>query len=82
VRNRTTTRKLGPIRAPGSRDGLTPQEMAEARLRKLMSEVTVAPVYELLRRLPAAAQRQRATPARTASTATPARSSAAGRGRS
>jgi integrase len=45
VRNRTITRKLGPIRTPGSRDGLT-RKMAEARLRKLMSEVTVAPLYE------------------------------------
>jgi integrase len=45
VRNRTVTRKLGPIRTPGGRDGLT-RKMAEARLRKLMSEVTVAPVYE------------------------------------
>jgi hypothetical protein len=32
VRNRTITRKLGPIRTPGSRDGLT-RTMAEARLR-------------------------------------------------
>ena len=45
VRGRTVTRKLGPIRAPGGRDGLT-RKMAEARLRKLMSEVTVTPVYE------------------------------------
>jgi len=45
VRNRTVTRKLGSIRTPGGRDGLT-RKMAEARLRKLMSEVTVAPVYE------------------------------------
>jgi integrase len=45
VRNRTITRKLGPIRTPGSRDGLT-RKMAEARLRKLMAEVTVTPVYE------------------------------------
>jgi integrase len=45
VRNRSVTRKLGPIRTPGSRDGLT-RKMAEARLRKLMSEVSVAPVYE------------------------------------
>jgi integrase len=45
VRNRTITRKLGPIRTPGSRDGLT-RKMAEARLRKLMAEVTVAPLYE------------------------------------
>jgi integrase len=45
VRNRTITRKLGPIRAPGGREGLT-RKMAEARLRKLMAEVTVTPVYE------------------------------------
>ena len=45
VRNRTITRKLGPIRTPGSRNGLT-RKMAEARLRKLMTEVTLAPVYE------------------------------------
>ena len=45
VRNRTITGKLGPVRSPGSRDGLT-RKMAEARLRKLMAEVTVAPVYE------------------------------------
>jgi hypothetical protein len=45
VRNRTITRKLGPIRTPGGRDGLT-RKMAEARLRKLMSEVTVTPLYE------------------------------------
>ena len=45
VRNRTITRKLGPIRTPGSRDGLT-RKMAEARLRKLMAEVTVTPLFE------------------------------------
>jgi hypothetical protein len=45
VRNRMITRKLGPVRSPGSRDGLT-RKMAEARLRKLIAEVTVAPVYE------------------------------------
>jgi integrase len=45
VRNRTITRKLGPIRTPGSRDGLT-RKTAEARLRKLMSEVTVTPLFE------------------------------------
>jgi integrase len=45
VRDRTITRKLGPVRPPGSRDGLT-RKMAEARLRKLMAEVTVAPIYE------------------------------------
>jgi integrase len=45
VRDRSLTRKLGPIRSAGSRDGLT-RKMAEARLRKLMAEVTVTPVYE------------------------------------
>ena len=45
VRDRTITRKLGPMRTAGSRDGLT-RKMAEARLRKLMSELTVAPLYE------------------------------------
>lgn len=45
VRNRLVTRKLGPVRRPGSREGLT-RTMAEARLRKAMSEVIVAPIYE------------------------------------
>ncbi len=45
VRNRSVTRKLGPIRNPGSRDGLT-RKMAEARLRKLMAEVTATPLVE------------------------------------
>lgn len=45
VRDRQVTRRLGPIRAPGSRDGLT-RTMAEARLRKLMSEVTIPRVAE------------------------------------
>ncbi len=45
VRNRTITRKLGPIRTPGSREGLT-RKMAEARLRKLMAEVTITPLFE------------------------------------
>jgi integrase len=45
VRNRTITRKLGPIRTPGSRDGLT-RKMAEARLRRVMAEVTVTPLFE------------------------------------
>ncbi len=45
VRNRTITRKLGPIRTPGSRDGLT-RKMAEARLRSVMAEVTVTPLFE------------------------------------
>jgi integrase len=45
VRNRTITRKLGPIRTPGSRDGLT-RKMAEARLGRVMAEVTVTPLFE------------------------------------
>src|SRR5205085_5388763 len=36
------TRRLGPVRPPGSRDGLT-RAMAEARLRARMSELTNAP---------------------------------------
>ena len=46
VRDRLVTRKLGPVRTPGARDGLS-KTMAEARLRTLMSEV----------RLPTAAER-------------------------
>jgi hypothetical protein len=38
-------RKLGPIRSPSSRDGLT-GPMAEARLRQLMAEVKAPPVGE------------------------------------
>jgi hypothetical protein len=45
VRDRLVTRKLGPVRTPGSRDGLT-KAMAEARLRKLMSEVALPAVAE------------------------------------
>lgn len=45
VRDRQVMRKLGPIRQPGTRDGLT-RKMAEARLRKLMAEVTVTPLFE------------------------------------
>ncbi len=45
VRNRMITRKLGPIRTFGSRDGLT-RKMAGARLRKLMAAVTLAAVFE------------------------------------
>jgi integrase len=45
VRDRQVTRKLGPIRTPGSREGLT-RTMAEARLRKLMGELTLPPVAE------------------------------------
>ena len=36
------TRKLGPVREPGSRQGLT-RAMAEARLRERMSETSKAP---------------------------------------
>jgi hypothetical protein len=45
VRDRIVSRKLGPVRVPGSRDGLT-KTMAEARLRKLMGEVALPPVAE------------------------------------
>jgi integrase len=45
VRDRIVSRKLGPVRAPGSREGLT-KTMAESRLRKLMGEVTLPPVAE------------------------------------
>jgi hypothetical protein len=45
VRDRIASRKLGPVRVPGSRDGLT-KTMAEARLRKLMGEVALPPVAE------------------------------------
>ena len=45
VRDRQVMRKLGPIRQPGTREGLT-RKMAEARLRKVMAEVTVAPLFE------------------------------------
>jgi integrase len=40
---RGLTRKLGPVRAPGSREGLT-RAMAEARLRERMSEMSRAPL--------------------------------------
>ncbi len=40
-------RKLGPVRAPGTRDGLT-RTMAEAKLRQLMQEVAyVAPEHRV-----------------------------------
>ena len=45
VRGRPVTRKLGPIRNPGTREGLT-RTMAEARLRKVMGDVTATPVVE------------------------------------
>lgn len=42
---RQVLRKLGPVRAPGSREGL-PRTMAEAKLRQLMAEVTAPAVVE------------------------------------
>jgi integrase len=39
VGDRQVLRKLGPVRAPSTREGLT-RTMAEAKLRKLMAEVT------------------------------------------
>jgi len=47
IDGRQVKRKLGPIRRPGTRDGLT-RPQAEARLRELMSEVTSLPVTERL----------------------------------
>ena len=45
VHGRLVKRKLGPIRPPGTRDGLT-KTQAEARLRKLMGEAAPPPVAE------------------------------------
>ena len=45
VGERQIMRKLGPVRKPGTRDGLT-KTQAEARLRTLMAEVTAPPVTE------------------------------------
>jgi integrase len=45
VGQRQVLRKLGPVRPPGSREGLT-RTMAEAKLRLLMTEVTDPPVVE------------------------------------
>ena len=45
VHGRQVKRKLGPIRKPGRRDGLT-RKQAEARLRKLMGEAAPPPVAE------------------------------------
>ena len=42
VRGQLVKRSLGPVRQPGSRDGLT-RTQAEARLRELMLETTTAP---------------------------------------
>ena len=44
VGDQQVLRKLGPVRSPAARDGLT-KTMAEARLREVMSEV-VAPIAE------------------------------------
>jgi len=45
---RQVMRKLGPVRRPGSREGLT-RKQAESELRRLMQEVRVAPAaYERL----------------------------------
>jgi integrase len=45
VGDRQVMRKLGPIRTPGTRDGLT-RTMAEAKLRELMAAVTAPPIAE------------------------------------
>jgi len=42
VRGRLIKRSLGPVRQPGSRDGLT-KSQAEARLRELMTQTNSAP---------------------------------------
>lgn len=43
VQHRQVKRKLGPVRKPGTRDGLT-KTQAEAVLRKLMTECTTTPI--------------------------------------
>jgi integrase len=45
VGHRQVLRKLGPVRAPASRDGLT-RTMAEAKLRQLMADVVEPPTVE------------------------------------
>ncbi len=45
--DRQVKRKLGPIRAPGTRDGLT-RTQAEAELRRLIAEVTILAPTERL----------------------------------
>jgi integrase len=45
VDGRQVMRRLGPVRASGSRDGLT-KAQAEARLRSAMAEMTVPPATE------------------------------------
>jgi hypothetical protein len=54
------TRKLGPVRAPGSRNGLT-RAMAEARLRDRISETAKAPPQVAERTTVAEAGRRRIT---------------------
>jgi Phage integrase, N-terminal SAM-like domain len=75
VRDRIVSRKLGSVRAPGSRDGLT-RTMAEARLRKLMGEVALPPVAERITVTEAGERliRQLSTRGRKASTLTAYRS--------
>ena len=45
IGQRQMMRKLGAVRSPGTRDGLT-RMMAEAKLRQLMAEVATPPVAE------------------------------------
>ena len=42
-RGQRVQRKIGPVRAPGSRDGLT-KAQAEARLRRLIEDTAAAPI--------------------------------------
>ena len=42
IGDRQIKRKLGPVRKPGTRDGLT-RPMAEAKLRAVIAETTIAP---------------------------------------
>jgi integrase len=45
VGDRRVNRRLGPVREPGSREGLT-RSQAEAQLRRQTEQVTVAPTFE------------------------------------
>ena len=45
VGGRQVMRKLGPVRPPGTREGLT-RKVAEAKLRELMAEVAAPPIAE------------------------------------
>ena len=45
IHGRHVKRKVGPVRKPGTRDGLT-KKQAEARLRKLMGEAAPPPLAE------------------------------------